>query len=107
MARPSGNAAMIASLWNSHKHGMRVLDFGGGNDMLCSALRASGFREAVTYDPMVPEHADKPHGKFDLVIRQALSLAWARHGYKNASLNDGVHLAFREVPKHWGLAVAQ
>ena len=36
---------------------MRVLDYGGGNDVFCSALRASGFMEAVTYDPMVPEHA--------------------------------------------------
>jgi SAM-dependent methyltransferase len=160
--RPTRNAATIASLWGSHKDGIRVLDFGGGNDVLCSALRASGFREAVTYDPMVPEYADKPEGKFDLVTcfetlehlpdpvagigkmieclaepgavfystlmqpmnldslgmswwyigprnghvsifsKYALSLAWARHGYKNASLNDGVHLAFREVPKHWG-----
>jgi 2-polyprenyl-6-hydroxyphenyl methylase/3-demethylubiquinone-9 3-methyltransferase len=29
--------------------------------------RACGFSEAVTYDPMVPEHAGRPSGKFDLV----------------------------------------
>jgi len=44
-----------------------VLDYGGGNDVFCSVLRASGFREAVTYDPMVPEHACRPEGEFDLV----------------------------------------
>ena len=37
--------------------------------------------------------------------KQALAHAWARHGYKNASLNDGTHLAFREIPKQWGLTV--
>jgi SAM-dependent methyltransferase len=165
--RPTRHADMVTSLWAQHKAAMRVLDFGGGNDVLCSALRASGFREAVTYDPMVPEHASKPDGKFDLVTcfetiehmpdpvggigkiieclaepgavfystltqpadfnrfgvswwyvaprnghvsiftRQALTLAWARYGYKNASLNDGVHLAFRELPKHWSLASVQ
>ena len=46
---------------------MRVLDYGGGNDVLCHTLRANGFKEAVTYDPMVPEHALKPAGKLDLV----------------------------------------
>src|SRR5580693_4482079 len=40
---------------------------GGGNDAFCTALRASGFPVAVTYDPMVPEYAHRPDGKFDLV----------------------------------------
>jgi len=165
--RPTHNAGVVAKLWAQHRRAMRVLDFGGGNDVFCSALRASGFREAVTYDPMVPEHAGKPDGKFDLVTcfetlehmpdpvagigkileclaepgavfystmtqpadfdtlgmswwyiaprnghvsiftRQALTLAWARHGYKNASLSDGTHLAFRDLPQHWGLPVVQ
>ncbi|HET7887518.1 MAG TPA: class I SAM-dependent methyltransferase [Bradyrhizobium sp.] len=66
-ARPSGNASWVAQFWSEHKSGMRVLDYGGGNDVLCSSLRASGFKEAVTYDPMVAEHALQPSGKFDLV----------------------------------------
>lgn len=65
--RPSGNADWVANLWASHKTGMRVLDYGGGNDLLCSILRARGFKEAITYDPMVEEHASRPDGKFDLV----------------------------------------
>jgi SAM-dependent methyltransferase len=44
-----------------------VLDYGGGNDVFCATLRASGFPVAVTYDPMVPEYARRPDGKFDLV----------------------------------------
>jgi 2-polyprenyl-6-hydroxyphenyl methylase/3-demethylubiquinone-9 3-methyltransferase len=164
--RPSANAGVVASLWADHKAGMRVLDFGGGNDVFCSALRASGFSEAVTYDPMVPEHASRPNGKFDLVTcfetlehlpdpltgiariadcvaepgavfystltqpadfdrhgmswwyiaprnghvsiftKQALALAWARHGFKTAALSDGTHLAFRTMPESWGMSVA-
>jgi hypothetical protein len=65
--RPNNNALAVANLWASHKADMRVLDYGGGNDVFCSGLRAAGFREAVTYDPMVSEYAAPPHGKFDLV----------------------------------------
>jgi 2-polyprenyl-6-hydroxyphenyl methylase/3-demethylubiquinone-9 3-methyltransferase len=164
-ARPSANADFVATTWATHKTDMRVLDFGGGNDVFCSALRASGFPVAVTYDPMVPEHAAKPSGKFNLVTcfetlehlpdplagiariiecaadpgaifystltqpadfdnhglawwyigprnghisiftKQALAAAWGRHGYKSAALNDGIHLAFRTLPRHWGLAI--
>jgi SAM-dependent methyltransferase len=166
-SRPNGNAGFVANLWAGHKASMRVLDFGGGNDVFCAALRASGFLEAVTYDPMVPEHACRPSGKFDLVTcfetlehlpdpvagierivdcvaepgavfystltqpadfdrygvswwyvgprnghisiftKQALALAWARHGFQTAALNDGTHLAFRTLPKSWGLTTLQ
>lgn len=66
-ARPSANAGVVATTWAAHKSDMRVLDFGGGNDVFCAALRANGFPTAVTYDPMVPEHASRPDGKFDLI----------------------------------------
>src|ERR1700742_1362529 len=65
--RPTANAGFVANLWATHRASMRVLDYGGGNDTFCSVLRAQGFREAVTYDPMVPEFATPPEGKFDLV----------------------------------------
>jgi SAM-dependent methyltransferase len=160
-ARPTGNAGVVAQLWAERKAGIRVLDFGGGNDVFCSVLRANGFPVAVTYDPMVPEHASRPEGKFDLVTcfetlehlpdplaglakiiecvaepgmifystltqpadfdnhglswwyvgprnghisvftKQALTAAWARHGYKNVSLNDGTHVAYRTLPEGW------
>jgi 2-polyprenyl-6-hydroxyphenyl methylase/3-demethylubiquinone-9 3-methyltransferase len=163
--RPSSNAAFVANLWGKHKAGLRVLDFGGGNDVFCTALRAGGFPVAVTYDPMVPEFATRPEGKFDLVTcfetlehvpdpvasiarivecaadpgavffstltqpadfdrhglswwyvgprnghisiftKQALAAVWARHGYKTASVSDGLHLAFRTLPSHWGMAL--
>jgi SAM-dependent methyltransferase len=44
-----------------------VLDYGGGNDVLCAALRAAGFAQAVTYDPLVPEFMRRPEGHFDLI----------------------------------------
>jgi 2-polyprenyl-6-hydroxyphenyl methylase/3-demethylubiquinone-9 3-methyltransferase len=65
--RPNNNAKVVGDLWNPHKAKTRVLDFGGGNDVFCTALRQRGFAAAVTYDPMVPEHATRPKGKFDLV----------------------------------------
>ena len=157
--RPTNNAKMVAQVWNNQKTQLRVLDFGGGNDVLCTELRASGFPVAVTYDPMVPEHASRPDGKFNLITcfetlehvpdpvatlarivecaeepgvilystltqpvdfdqhglswwyvgprnghisiftKQALAAAWARHGYKNVSLNDGTHIAYRTLPE--------
>jgi len=65
--RPSMNAKNVLDLFGAIRSDMRVLDYGGGNDMLCSILRRSGFAAAVTYDPMVPEFAQRPPGKFDLV----------------------------------------
>ena len=65
--RPRKCAEMVAALWAQRKAQTRVLDFGGGNDVLCSVLRAKGFRAAQTYDPMVPQHAQPPQGKFDLI----------------------------------------
>jgi 2-polyprenyl-6-hydroxyphenyl methylase/3-demethylubiquinone-9 3-methyltransferase len=160
-ARPIENAGVVAQIWSPLKAEIRVLDFGGGNDAFCTALRSSGFRMAVTYDPMVPEHASRPEGKFDLVTcfetlehlpdpvagvakiiefvaepgmifystltqpadfdnhglswwyvgprnghisiftKQALTAAWARHGYNNISLSDGAHVAFRTLPDGW------
>jgi len=67
VTRPTTNAGAVARFWAPHKADMRVLDFGGGNDVFCTALRSDGFRDAITYDPMVPEHALRPEGTFDLV----------------------------------------
>ncbi len=66
-ARPHANADLVGRLWAEHKSETRVLDFGGGNDVFCTALRTNGFPAAVTYDPMVTAHARRPNGKFDLV----------------------------------------
>lgn len=156
--RPRANADAVLQLFGAHIGTLRVLDFGGGNDVLCSALRAAGVREAVTYDPFVAEFATPPQGTFDLVTcfetlehmpdpiaataaigayasdpglvlfstlvqppdfdrlglkwwyvgprnghvsmfsRQALALAWRRHGFQTASLTDNLHLAFKNMP---------
>lgn len=156
--RPRKSGEMVAALWGPRKAQTRVLDFGGGHDVLCSVLRAKGFAIAKTYDPMVPEYAERPQEKFDLITcietfehmpdpsaciaqildclaetglvlystmvqppdfdkcglawcyvgprnghisiftRKALSIAWSRHGYKNISLTDDLHLAFGKLP---------
>ncbi|MFN3657534.1 MAG: class I SAM-dependent methyltransferase [Pseudolabrys sp.] len=66
-ARPRNNAATVAALFGRGSSKPRVLDYGGGNDVLCSVLRAAGFPTAITYDPFVPEHATPPAGRYDLV----------------------------------------
>ena len=158
--RPGINARVVTELWAGHVANTSVLDFGGGNDVLCTALRANGFPRAATYDPMVPEHARRPEGKFDLVTcfetmehlpdpvaglasiitfvaepglifystllqpsdldkhgaawwyvsprnghvsiftKEALALAWGRHGYKTVSFSPILHLAFRTLPSY-------
>jgi len=159
-ARPSSNAEFVARIWGGHKAQTRVLDYGGGSDVFCTALRTSGFPVAVSYDPMVAEHAELPGEKFELVTcfetlehtpdpaaaiaaivhcaaepglimystavqpadfdkyglswwyvgprnghisifsRKALEIAWGRHGYKNVSLSDNIHFAFRTLPSY-------
>lgn len=155
--RPQANAETVAILLAAVKAETRVLDFGAGNDTFCTALRAKGFATAVPYDPMVPQYARRPAGKFDVVTcfetfehlpdpaasvamivecaadpglilystltqpanlnegvawwyvaprnghvsifsKQALAAIWARHGYKNVTLGDHLHLAFRTLP---------
>ncbi len=65
--RPASNAETVVRLWDAIKATTRILDYGGGNDGFCTVLRQNGFPNAVTYDPMVPEYAHRPPGKFDLV----------------------------------------
>jgi hypothetical protein len=66
-ARPRNNAAAVLQLFGGGSEKPRVLDYGGGNDVLCAALRAAGFPAAVTYDPFVPEHAMPPEGRYELI----------------------------------------
>jgi 2-polyprenyl-6-hydroxyphenyl methylase/3-demethylubiquinone-9 3-methyltransferase len=66
-ARPRANADAVLQLFGAQKATLSVLDFGGGNDVLCSQLRAAGFKAAVTYDPFVAAFATPPAGTFDLV----------------------------------------
>lgn len=47
------------------------------------------------------------NGHISIFTRQALAAAWARHGFRSVSLNDNIHMAFRTLPKHWGLAALQ
>jgi 2-polyprenyl-6-hydroxyphenyl methylase/3-demethylubiquinone-9 3-methyltransferase len=48
-------------------------------------------------------YVEPRNGHISIFAKQALALAWARHGFKTAALNEGTHLAFRTLPKSWGL----
>jgi 2-polyprenyl-6-hydroxyphenyl methylase/3-demethylubiquinone-9 3-methyltransferase len=67
VGRPHYNADLVNRLWGQYKAKLRVLDYGGGNGVLCDTLRAAGFPVAVSYDPLVPQYARRPEGKFNLV----------------------------------------
>jgi hypothetical protein len=67
LKRPSDHASLIENYWGELRTRYRILDFGAGNDVMCATLRAKGFTTAVSYDPIVPEFARRPVGKFDLV----------------------------------------
>ena len=49
LTRPRDNAAVVKQTFGAHKMILRVLDYGGGNDVLCSELRAAGFPVAEIY----------------------------------------------------------
>jgi SAM-dependent methyltransferase len=40
------------------------------------------------------------NGHISLFSREALTIAWERHGYKVASLADNIHFAFRRLPPY-------
>lgn len=65
--RPRDNADFVERIWGELRTTCRMLDFGGGNDVMCATLRDKGFATAVSYDPIVPEFAQRPDGKFELV----------------------------------------
>jgi SAM-dependent methyltransferase len=65
--RPASNAKMIQQTFGSSLR-ISILDYGGGNGKLTELLRASGFSNAQTYDPFVPESATLPTEKFQLII---------------------------------------
>jgi hypothetical protein len=67
LSRPHYNADMVDRLWGQDKAQLRVLDYGGGNGVLCETLRAAGYPVAVSYDSLVPQYARRPAGKFNLV----------------------------------------
>ncbi len=39
LSRPRGNAGLVDRLWGQYKDKLRVLDYGGGNGVLCNDLR--------------------------------------------------------------------
>ena len=67
VARPRNNAELVSRLWGQYKEQLRLLDYGGGNGVLCAALRSVGYPVAVSYDPFVPDFARRPEGKYNLV----------------------------------------
>ncbi|MGA2582560.1 MAG: class I SAM-dependent methyltransferase [Tepidisphaeraceae bacterium] len=66
--RPEKNVNTVMSYFAPFAQTLRVLDYGGGNGALARKLREHGFTNVESYDPIVPEFSQKPHGQFDLVF---------------------------------------
>jgi SAM-dependent methyltransferase len=67
-SRPQGNAIAVAQLLGESARSVDILDYGGGNGTLAAKLRESGFANARTFDPFVPEFSERPTAKFDLIV---------------------------------------
>jgi 2-polyprenyl-6-hydroxyphenyl methylase/3-demethylubiquinone-9 3-methyltransferase len=65
--RPRGNAEFIKSQFSRDKS-ISILDYGGGNGLLASLLRADGFTNVDTYDPFVKDFAKRPGERYDCII---------------------------------------
>ena len=65
----------VEKFWGELRTTCRVLDFGGGNDVMCATLRDKGFTTAVSYDPIVPEFAQTPGRQ--IRSRDLLRNAWS------------------------------
>lgn len=65
--RPAANAALFVNLFAAHKESLTVLDYGGGNGRFVELLRASGFRHAISYDPLYDSVQKAPVESFHLV----------------------------------------
>jgi SAM-dependent methyltransferase len=65
--RPGGNAEFLKSLFSAHKS-ISILDYGGGNGLLASRLRASGFLKVDSYDPFVREFSTRPAERYDCIV---------------------------------------
>ncbi len=65
--RPRANAKFLLDIFSSDGTVIRHLDYGGGNGLLSSLLRESGWR-STSYDPFVDRDiSPKDLGKFDLI----------------------------------------
>ena len=43
------------------------------------------------------------NGHISMFTRPSLAAMWGRHGYKNVSLSDNIHFAYRTMPEGWRL----
>ena len=65
--RPSNSAVTVQQLFGASMAGLRLLDYGGGDGLLCAKLREAGVLDAQTFDPFVADFTRRPAGKFDLI----------------------------------------
>jgi 2-polyprenyl-6-hydroxyphenyl methylase/3-demethylubiquinone-9 3-methyltransferase len=64
--RPAANVDLFAARFAPFAAELAILDYGGGNGRFAEGMRAAGF-DCVTYDPLQPEFATRPGGRFRLV----------------------------------------
>jgi hypothetical protein len=66
-ARPQSMADIAMQLLGED-HGLRILDYGGGNGQFTRVLLDRGYTRTTCFDPLVSESAARPEGKFDCIF---------------------------------------
>lgn len=66
--RPTANASLVSNLFGKRSLDISILDYGGGDGTLVHHLRASGHRQARSYDPFYDPDDARPTEPFDVVL---------------------------------------
>lgn len=65
--RPRAIARTLTQTFGDRAGTLRLLDYGGGNGTCAALLRAAGFANAASYDPLVDPGDAAPSGRYDVV----------------------------------------
>jgi 2-polyprenyl-6-hydroxyphenyl methylase/3-demethylubiquinone-9 3-methyltransferase len=66
-SRSISNAKMVGQFTESNRS-LRILDYGAGKGLMADLLRAMGYEQVESFDPMVDSAAGLPQGSFDLIL---------------------------------------
>jgi Methyltransferase domain len=66
-ARPAKQAAVLIDMFRGVERELNLIDYGGGQGKLAGLLRAAGWLNATSYDPIADRTSPPPSRRFDVV----------------------------------------